>query len=184
MTMEMTKIIPQLTIQTDRFELRPLRISDTGMIELYAGDERVARMTSSIPHPLPPGTTEAFVNRCIAHERDEDVWVIDGHKSGGAEFMGLISLARMDRDQSEVGYWVAPAYWNTGLASEAVKTLVDANPMDNAAMFGAVFQDNPASAKVLTHCGFEYLGDAETFSVSRDKTIPTWTYTRKLNVTK
>jgi RimJ/RimL family protein N-acetyltransferase len=56
--------------------------------------------------------------------------------------------------------------------------------MDNAAMFGAVFQDNPASAKVLTHCGFEYLGDAETFSVSRDKTIPTWTYTRKLNVTK
>jgi RimJ/RimL family protein N-acetyltransferase len=90
----------------------------------------------------------------------------------------------MDRDQSEVGYWVAPAYWNTGLASEAVKTLVDANPMDNAAMFGAVFQDNPASAKVLTHCGFEYLGDAETFSVSRDKTIPTWTYTRKLNVTK
>lgn len=182
--MEMSKIVAQRTIQTDRFDLRPLQISDMGLIELYAGDERVARMTSSIPHPLPPGTTEAFVNRCIAHERDEDVWVIDGLKSGGAELMGLISLTRMDRNQSEVAYWVAPAYWNTGLASEAVQSLVEANPMNHATMFGAVFQDNPASAKVLTHCGFKYLGDAETFSVSRDKTISTWTYTRKLDDTK
>lgn len=178
--MDMIKLVTQSTIQTERFDLRPLRISDMGLIELYAGDGRVARMTSSIPHPLPPGTTEAFVNRCIAHERDEDVWVIDGLKSNGAELMGVIALTRMDRNQSEVAYWVAPAYWNTGLASEAVQALVKANPMDNATMFGAVFQDNPASAKVLTHCGFEYLGDAETFSVARDKTIPTWTYTRKL----
>jgi RimJ/RimL family protein N-acetyltransferase len=183
MTMEMRKIVTQLTIQTERFDLRPLQVSDMGLIELYAGDKRVATMTSSIPHPLPPGTTEAFVNRCIAHERDEDVWVIDGTKSDGSEVMGLISLTRMDRKQSEVAYWVAPAYWNTGLASEAVQTLVEANPMENDTMFGAVFQDNPASAKVLTHCGFEYLGDAETFSVARDNTIPTWTYTRKLNHT-
>ena len=181
--MEMGAIKTQGTIQTDRFELRPLRVSDIGLIELYASDERVAGMTSSITHPLPPGTTEAFVNRCIAHERDEDVWVIGGPKSDDAEVMGLISLTRMDRNQSEVGYWVAPAYWNTGLASEAVQTLVDANPMANATMFGAVFQDNPASAKVLTHCGFEYLGDAETFSVARDRSVPTWTYTRKLNIT-
>ena len=182
--MEMSEIKTQGTIQTDRFVLRPMRVSDMGLIELYASDERVAGMTSSIPHPLPPGTTEAFVNRCIAHERDEDVWVIDGHKSGGAEVMGLISLTRMDRDQSEVGYWVAPAYWNTELASEAVQTLVDANPMGNATMFSAVFQDNPASAKVLTHCGFEYLGDAETFRVARDRPVATWTYTLKLNITK
>ena len=182
--MEMSEIKTQGTIQTDRFVLRPMRVSDMGLIELYASDERVAGMTSSIPHPLPPGTTEAFVNRCIAHERDEDVWVIDGHKSGGTEVMGLISLTRMDRDQSEVGYWVAPAYWNTKLASEAVQTLVDANPMANATMFSAVFQDNPAAAKVLTHCGFEYLGDAETFRVARDRPVATWTYTLKLNITK
>jgi RimJ/RimL family protein N-acetyltransferase len=47
-------------------------------------------------------------------------------------------------------------------------------------MFASVFQDNPASARVLIHCGFEYLGDAETFCVARDTTMPTWTYSRKL----
>ena len=105
---------------------------------------------------------------------------MDGLRSGGAEVMGLISLKKMDRNQSEIGYWVAPVYWNTGLASDAVAALVNNNPLGNQTMFGSVFQDNPASARVLTHCGFEYLGDAESFSVARDTTVPTWTYSRKL----
>lgn len=178
--MEMEKITVQAVIEAERFDLRPLRRSDMGLIELYGGDERVARMTTSIPHPLPPGTTEAFVNRAMEDQRDEDVWCIDGSKAGGAELMGLISLQRMDRFQSEVGYWVAPPYWNTGLASDAVRALVDANPLGNKTMFASVFQDNPASARVLTICGFEYLGDAESFSVARNTNVPTWTYLKKL----
>jgi len=179
--MKLDPIINQPVIETERFVLRPLRRSDKGLIEHYGSDERVARMTTSIPHPLPPGATEAFVTRAMAEDRDEDVWAIDGALSGDSELKGLISLQKMDRNQSEVGYWVAPIYWNTGLASLAVQTLVEANPLNNATMFGAVFQDNPASARVLTHCGFEYLGDAESYSVARDANVPTWTYSRKLD---
>ena len=80
-----------------------------------------------------------------------------------------------------IGYWVAPAFWNTGLASEAVKTLIAANPLLSDTIFAAVFQDNPASARVLTNCGFQYLGDAESFSVARDAAVPTWTYSLKLD---
>lgn len=178
--MKLDQIINQPVIETERFDLRPLRRSDMGLIEMYGGDARVARMTTSIPHPLPPGVAEAFVARAMAEERDEDIWAMDGTKSGGSELMGLISLEKMDRNQSEVGYWVAPPFWNTGLASDAVQALVTANPLDSATMFASVFQDNPASARVLTHCGFQYLGDAESYSVARDKTVPTWTYSKKL----
>ncbi|MBJ6371649.1 GNAT family N-acetyltransferase [Sedimentitalea arenosa] len=178
--MKLDQIINQPVIETERFDLRPLRRSDMGLIEMYGGDARVARMTTSIPHPLPPGVAEAFVARAMAEERDEDIWAMDGTKSGGSELMGLISLEKMDRNQSEVGYWVAPPFWNTGLASDAVQALVTANPLDSATMFASVFQDNPASARVLTHCGFQYLGDAEGYSVARDTTVPTWTYSKKL----
>ncbi len=178
--MKLDSIINQPVIETERFDLRPLRRSDKGLIELYGSDERVARMTTSIPHPLPPGVVDALITRAMASERDEDIWAMDGLKSGGSEVMGLISLVKMDRNQSEVGYWVAPIYWNTGLASEAVQALVRANPLENATMFASVFQDNPASARVLIHCGFEYLGDAESYCVARDTTVPTWTYSRKL----
>ena len=178
--MKLVQIINQPMVEAENFDLRPLRRSDMGLIEHYAGDERVARMTTSIPHPLPPGTTEAFVARALAEDRDEDIWAMDATRSGGAELMGLISLERMDRDQSEIGYWVAPAFWNSGIASQAVEALIGANPQGNAAMFASVFQDNPASARVLTHCGFQYRRDAESDCVARDTTVPTWTYSRKL----
>lgn len=178
--MKLDQIIKQPVVETDRFDLRPLRRSDMGLIELYGGDARVARMTTSIPHPLPPGTTEAFITRAMADDRSEDIWAIDGTKTGSSEVMGLIGLKELDRDQSEVSYWVAPVYWNSGLASQAVEALVNGNPLDNATMFASVFQDNPASARVLIHCGFAYLGNAESFCVARDTTVPTWTYSRKL----
>ena len=178
--MEMKKIVTQPVIETARFVLRPLQKSDLGPIEMHAGDPRVARMTTTIPHPLPPGMIEAMVTRARSDDRDEDVWAMDGQDTTGSEVMGVIALKRMDRNQSEVSYWVAPPFWNTGLASDAVQALVQANPMGNDTMFASVFQDNPASARVLTHCGFEYLGDAESFCVARDATVPTWTYSRKL----
>jgi RimJ/RimL family protein N-acetyltransferase len=168
-------------IAAGRFVLRHVRRSDSGLFSLYAGDRRVAEATHSIPHPLPPGAAEGFVARAIAGKSDEEIWVMDGSSTGLAEVLGVISLKRMDRGQSEVGYWVAPAFWNTGIASEAVRALVKANPQKNRTIFAEVFQDNPGSARVLTNAGFQYLGDAETFCVARNARVPTWNYTKKLD---
>ena len=178
--MKLDTIINQPVIETERLILRPLRRSDTGNLELFGADERVARMTRTIPHPLPPDAVEKIIERALADDRDEDVWVMDGSATGSGEFLGLIGLEKMDRDQSEVGYWVVPAFWNSGLASEAVRALIAANPHGDKTMFASVFQDNPASARVLTNAGFEYLGDAEAFSVARDAPVPTWTYLKRL----
>lgn len=177
--MKFDTIVNQPVIETERLVLRPLQRSDAGLLNLYCADERVARMTRSIPHPLPPGASEALIQRSRDDDRDEDVWVLDGSPQGRAELMGLIGLERMDREQSEIGYWVAPAFWNTGLAQEAVRAMVEANPQDNKTIFASVFQDNPISARVLTNTGFEYLGDAEAFSVARAATVPTWTYLKR-----
>ena len=180
--MKLDMIVNQPIIETERFVLRPLRRSDQGLIEFYAGQEEVARMTTTIPHPLPPGATEAFIARAQAEDRLEDVWAMDGSGVEQPEIMGLISLKRLDDEVSEVGYWVGPAFWNTGLASNAVRALIEANPLNNRALFASVFQDNPASARVLTNCGFQYLGDAESFSVARNAAVPTWTYSLNLRV--
>ena len=104
---------------------------------------------------------------------------MDASRNNRAELVGLIALERMDREQSEIGYWVAPAFWNTGLAQEAVRALVEANPLNNKTIFASVFQDNPASARVLTNNGFQYLGDAEAYSVARGATVPTWIYLKR-----
>lgn len=174
-------ITAQPVIEAGRFILRPVRKSDAGLLALYTGDRRVAEATRSVPHPLPPGATEAFISRAQAEDRVEDVWVMDGSAQNMGEVLGVIGLKRMDRGQSEVSYWVAPAFWNTGFASEALRALIHANPQRNRTLFAEVFQDNAVSARVLTNCGFNYLGDAETYSVARGARVPTWTYLRKLD---
>lgn len=178
--MMLEKIATPAPIVTERFTLRPVRRSDAGLFALYAGDRRVAEATQGIPHPLPPGAADAFVTRAAAKGTDEDIWVMDGSRSGLAEVLGVISLKKMDRAQSEVTYWVAPAFWNLGIASEVVQALVNANPQGDKTMFAEVFQDNPRSARVLANAGFQYLGDAESFSVARDAQVPTWTYVKRL----
>lgn len=179
--MKYDAITAQPVIEAGRFILRPLRKSDVGLLELYTADRRVAEATRSIPHPLPPGATEAFIIRAQAPDRIEDVWVMDGSAQGQGEVLGVIGLKRMDRGQSEVAFWVSPAFWNAGFASEALRALVIANPLHNRTLFAEVFQDNVVSARVLNNCGFEYLGNAETYSVARGARVPTWTYLRKLD---
>ncbi|UWQ16830.1 GNAT family N-acetyltransferase [Jannaschia sp. M317] len=170
----------QAVVKTSRLTLRPVRRSDMGLIDHYAGDLRVSRMTTTIPHPLPPGATDAFVTRCMSDPDGEIVWVMDAVDIALGELVGLISLHPMDRNQAEIGYWVAPSVWGKGLGSEAVTGLMQANPLGNAQVFGKVFQDNPPSARVLTNAGFDYIGDAEAFSVARGAIVPQWTYIRQM----
>lgn len=173
-------ILNQPVMNADWFDLRPLRKSDQGPIAHFASERRVAHMTPKIPHPLPPGAAEDLVSRALADDRLEDVWAMDALRSGGSEFMGLVTLERIDDAHGEIAYWVAPAFWNKGVAQSAVRALVTENPHENRTMFASVFQDNPASAKVVTNCGFAYLGDAETYCIARDAPVPTWTYLKKL----
>jgi RimJ/RimL family protein N-acetyltransferase len=168
-------------IMTDRFVLRAPRTSDAGLLSLYASDARVAKASRSIPHPLPPGSTQAFIERILKSENDiKTTWVMDGSAHGLSEALGVISLKCIERDQCEVSFWVGPAFWGTGIASAALRAVVEANPMGSKTMFAEIFQDNQASARVVTNAGFEYLGDAETFSIARAARVPTWTYVRKL----
>lgn len=177
--MMLETVTNQVTIEAERFMLRPLKHSDAGLISMYASDEKLARATRSIPHPLPPGMVEAMITRSLSPDRNEDVWVMDGSASGHAEVLGIITLTRMDRQQSEVFYWVAPAFWNVGFATEAVRAVLTANPHKAKQYFAEAFQDQAGSARVLTNCGFDYLGDAEAFSVARNAVVPTWTYMLK-----
>lgn len=178
--MMLEKIVDCPVVETERFLLRPTRRSDAGLFAMHAGDKRVASMTRSIPHPFPPGAAEAYLARSMTADRTADIWVLDGTGNGQAEFMGMLMLDRLDRQQSEVSFWIPPAFWNMGFATEALNAMIGANPHQAQRLFAECFQDNPGSARVLTNCGFDYLGDAETYSVCRGANVPTWTYSRRL----
>lgn len=164
-----------------RISLRPVEDGDAQLISRFANDQRVAHMTTNLPFPMSDEVAHEFIEDALAPARERDVWVIDGSISQQAPFLGLMTLDDLDRGQSEVGYWVAPDFWNRGYASEALATLIAANPHANASIVAAVFQDNPASARVLAANGFMHLGAAEAYCPSRGCHVPSWTYLRNLS---
>jgi RimJ/RimL family protein N-acetyltransferase len=169
--------LTQPVLTTARLRLRPLLRADAALIELYASDPRVARMTTRIPHPYPPGTAEAFVARALAPGGNETVWAMDTGADGENGIVGIIALECREPGAAEIGYWVAPAFWNTGYASEAVAAIAaHAAAAGLGELRAQVLQDNLASAKVLSRDGFLYVGDGETYSVARGAVVPTFLY--------
>lgn len=164
-------------IRTERFLLRPVQPDDLGALELHAGDERVARGTRTIPHPLPPGMMSGMIERALVPDREEDLYVI---ANDAGDLMGSVRLECMDRGQCEISYWVVPGLWGSGIATEALRAFIEANPFGYKTLFAAVFQDNLVSARILSNLGFAYLGEAEYFSIARNGQVPTWTYLKRL----
>ncbi|MEM7178247.1 MAG: GNAT family protein [Pseudomonadota bacterium] len=159
-------------LRTERLILRALRPSDAGPVALYAGDPRVARMTTSIPHPYPPGAAELFVETSTAGRGAEIVWAIDATPIEAAEFVGVIGFRP---ETSEIGYWIGPPFWNTGYVSEALEAVIDHvfTSVQADKLVEQVFADNPASAHVLEKWGFRSAGTIETYSVARGEMVET-----------
>lgn len=177
--------LEQPELVTTRLRLRRLVAADAALVHLYASDPRVATMTTSIPHPNPQGASEAFVQRVTSPGARETVWALDADEpesgAGGNGLIGLISVRPSVDDAAELGYWVAPAFWNAGYASEAVEAVVGEMVRRGwDALTAEVFQDNVAAARVLTRAGFAYEGAGEGYSVARGAIVPTFRYRRDL----
>ena len=168
-------------IQTPRLRLRRLRLSDAALLRLYVSDARVARMTATIPHPYPPGQAETFIERSLSPSAKETVWALDAGTESENGLIGTVSLKPHATGETEVGYWVAPAFWGTGYATEAVEAMIGfCAARGDKVLVAQVFQDNVASAKVLTRCGFAYIGEGEGHSVARGGYVPNFRYRREL----
>jgi len=91
--------------------------------------------------------------------------------------MGLIAVwQQWTGNQSKVDIRVAPALLELGRACGCVAALVP--PPIRCPGAGRCWRkcsDNPASARVLTNCGFEYLGDAKPSRSARHAKVATWT---------
>lgn len=166
---------------TDFCRLRPLRPSDAAALAALAGDLEVARMTARVPHPY--GVAEA--ERFLAGLGEAEVAL--GVEIGAGEAAELAGVAGWKRDPAgaqaasgDVGYWLGRAFWGRGLATTAGRLLVEEAARDPALteLRACVFQDNPASARVLEKIGFTYVGVCKGWSEARGRTDPTWLYRR------
>ena len=148
-------------METERILFRPWRNNDAETLYKYASDPEVGPHAGWPPHKSVEESLEII--RTIFHS--DHMWAIELKETG--EPIGCIgymvrgeSNIGIGENDAEVGYWVARPYWNRGICSEALRLLVDYcfNVKSFRTLWADYFPDNPASGKVMEHCGFRDTG--------------------------
>ncbi len=160
-------------IRTPRLVLRPLEIDDAAWVGPESARPEICRMTSRVPAQNPPLFAEAFILIMRAREqiKGDVVRAICEADTGSA--VGVIGLHPHDEGW-ELGYWIMPAAWGQGYATEAVQGLCDwARQHAMTPFIASHYEDNPASGRVLEKSGFGYTGETGTaFSFGRMGSAP------------
>lgn len=136
------------------FTLRKWAETDAEQLTSIANNKKIAQfMTDRFPHPYQLENAHAFITMA---GQSTSIFAIDieGKVVGG---VGLHPQTDIQQKNMEIGYWLAEPLWGQGMATQAVQQIVtygfDTFPEVNR-IFGRVFGNNPASAKVLQKAGF------------------------------
>lgn len=143
-------------LETDRLVLRPPRLSDARDLYAYASDPAVSRYVLWDRH-LSVGDARRFLSGLmLENSRGDGMTVCCVLKSEG-RVVGTAGFCPIDRENSraEVGYSFARRVWGQGIATEALRCLMDYgfDVMKLHRIEGMCDLRNPASARVMEKCG-------------------------------
>ena len=149
-------------MQTDRIELRPWMESDAEDLYRYASDPDVGPRAGWPPHQSIEESREVI--RTLF--QNESTWAIVWRKTGeviGAIGYGSSCDCNLPSREGEptIGYWIGRPYWGRGICTEALQLMVShiRRTTDIPSLISGHFSDNPASGRVMEHCGFLPTGE-------------------------
>lgn len=144
--------------------LRPLEDGDLDAIYEQVTDPESIRMAAFTPENQTDRSS--FLDRMsrIRANTSATTFVIDVDGT----VAGTIASFRMD-DELEVTYWLDRAQWGKGIASAALRLLLEETA--ERPVFGRAASDNLASIRVLEKAGFRRVGVDRGFAPGRGEEI-------------
>lgn len=151
------------TLETDRLILRGMRVSDTEDMFEYARCPSVTQYLTWNPHTDPAETREylTYVGQRYRTGDFYDWAVVDresGHMIGTCGFTSF----NCPHDTAEIGYVLNPAYQGKGLATEAVRRVLDFG-FDELGLHrieAHFMEGNDASRRLMERVGMTFEGYA------------------------
>jgi ribosomal-protein-alanine N-acetyltransferase len=138
-----------------RCTVRDWARSDKADLVRFADNRKIWRnMTHMFPYPYTEADANGWFSSLEAMPEPTS-WAIEveGHAVGG---IGLSLGEGVFARSADFGYWLGEPYWGRGIMTEAARAVSS----EAIRRFGlcrleaAVFAWNPASMRVLEHCGF------------------------------
>ncbi len=159
--------------------IRALSEKDIHRLATIADDKKVAdTLRDYFPHPYSQSDAEEYIKFVTSQDPTVNFGIIYNDLLVG--ICGGIPMSDIHSHCLELGYWLGSDYWGKGIASKAVKLLIDYyfGQKRYSRLHAITFSNNPASQRVLTKNGFQQEGllreyvykngemlDAPTFSL-------------------
>jgi RimJ/RimL family protein N-acetyltransferase len=137
--------------------LRPFTDSDLDALFAWESDPRAVQMAAfTRANPSDRSAFDAHYER-VRSDPSNTLLAIDDD----GEFVGTIGSFTTEGER-EVTYWIAPARWGQGLASQALRAFLTIE--STRPLYGRVAGHNAGSAKVLARAGFLEIGSETSFA--------------------
>lgn len=153
----MASLIPVL--ETSRLILRPYRYEDVSAQYRYINDWEVARyLGAGFPWPYTQDSAQEFVDLVLSDQWHRPIWAITT-KDNGDELIGCLEL-RPDETEGQRGFWLAGAFQNRGLMTEASVITNDFwfDVLDKPSLHMVNAVGNPASRRIKEKTGAVFHG--------------------------
>lgn len=154
-----------------------LSASDADAITRFCSDWELAKTTGRLPYPYERRHAEAFLAEALAPGRKARA--VSRAIRLGDDLIGVTGwTAVKDGVVADFGYWLGRPYWGRGFGSRAARLAIGVIFDDPQVreVGASVFQDNPASARVLVKCGFVQIGEGMGESAARGGEHPLWRF--------
>lgn len=158
--------------RTDRLLLRPGWAEDAPALATAISHERVMRNLARAPWPYEAADASRYL---AGVDGPLPSFLIFARTDATPRLVGGIGLGRLTTGEVELGYWIAPAFWNRGYATEAGHAVLALarDSLRSRALVAGHFADNPASGRVLEKLGFTASGpSALRYSRARGEAVP------------
>lgn len=149
-----------MELRGDDFVLRPWRMDDAAALVKHGNNRAVWRnLGERFPHPYTDAAAQAWLSEVVAKDGPTRIFAIDiGGEAAGS--MGIHPGAGERAKMAVIGYWLGQAHWGRGIATRALRLVVDYAFVTFAfeRLEASVYAWNPASARVLEKNGFTLEG--------------------------
>ena len=150
--------------------MRPLAEQDIASILEYVYAPEIAANTF-VPHPYSPEAAHEFVRKASEDWRngkDYTFAIIEARSDCFAGVMGIHLVPEHQR--AEVGYWLGRPFWGRGLATQALRLLIQFGfeELGLNRIAAGHFAHNPASGRVMQKANMRYEGTRRAYHFHRD----------------
>ena len=157
-------------LESDLLLMRPLESTDAKDILRFATAPEIPANTF-VPRPYTEDSAIEFLRQAREHWQHDEGYTFALIEKRPARFVGCMGIHPLwKHNRAEVGYWIGKPFWGRGLATEALRLLIEFgfDVLQLNRIEAGHFSHNPASGRVMQKAGMRPEGLRRGYLLHRE----------------